>query len=44
MDAVFSSVHRPCSLEEALAEAGANVRQAARNIAATIRLASEIGL
>jgi glycerate kinase len=38
IDAVFSAVPRPCSLENALADAGANVRRTARNIAATIKL------
>ncbi|MBB2203534.1 glycerate kinase [Gluconacetobacter takamatsuzukensis] len=34
IDAVFSVVNRPCTLEEALAEAAANVRVTARNVAA----------
>ncbi len=38
IDAVFSVVREPCSLEDALANAAANVRMAARNIAATIKL------
>jgi len=36
--AVFGSVSRPCTVEEALAAAAVNVRSAARNIAATLRL------
>ncbi|WP_431223723.1 glycerate kinase [Serratia sp. L9] len=39
IDAVFSVLHRVCTLEEALANAGENVRMAARNIAAVIKLA-----
>jgi glycerate kinase len=39
IDAVFSVIYRVCSLEEALAEAGDNIRLAARNIAAVHRLA-----
>jgi len=38
IDAVFSAVPRPCTLDEALSNAAANVRLAARNIAATIKL------
>ncbi|BCS52579.1 glycerate kinase [Geobacter sp. SVR] len=38
IDALFSAVPRPCSLENALADAASNLRTAARNIAATIRL------
>ncbi len=38
IDAVFSVLNRPCSLDEALADAGANVQLAARNIAATLRI------
>ncbi|MBB2169249.1 glycerate kinase [Gluconacetobacter aggeris] len=34
IDAVFSVVNRPCTLEEALAEAAINVRVTARNVAA----------
>lgn len=34
IDAVFSVVNRPCTLEEALAEAAINVRATARNVAA----------
>ncbi|BBU30370.1 glycerate kinase 1 [Burkholderia sp. THE68] len=36
--AVFPSVQRACTLEEALLEAGANVKATARNIAATLQV------
>lgn len=42
LDAVFSVLHRICSLDEALVEAGANVRMAARNIAATIKVGQSL--
>jgi glycerate kinase len=42
IDAVFSVTPRPCSLEEALAGGADNLRRAARNIAATIRLSREM--
>lgn len=42
LDAVFSVLYRICSLDEALAEAGANVRMAARNIAATIKVGQSL--
>lgn len=38
IDAVFGIVQRPCSLEEALAEAAPNLRCAARNVASSLRL------
>ncbi len=38
IDAVFAAVRRICSLDEALTDAGRNVRAAARNAAAAIRL------
>ena len=38
IDAVFSVLYRPCSVDEALREAAANVEMAARNIAATLKL------
>ncbi|NHN88183.1 glycerate kinase family protein [Acetobacter conturbans] len=38
IEAVFGTVPRPCSLPEALAEAGPNLTGAARNVAAAIRL------
>ncbi|WP_343732806.1 glycerate kinase [Duganella sp.] len=42
--AVFGSVSRPCTVDEALAAAAVNVRNAARNIAATLRLGAGLGL
>ncbi|MFS2002734.1 glycerate kinase [Duganella sp. CT11-25] len=42
IDAVFGAVSRPCTVEEALADAALNVRTAARNIAAVLRLGSRI--
>ena len=36
IDAVFSVLHRPCTLDEALGEAAANVELAARNLAASL--------
>lgn len=42
LDAVFSVLHRICSLDEALTEAGTNVRMAARNIAATIKVGQSL--
>ncbi|MFO7983951.1 MAG: glycerate kinase [Desulfuromonadales bacterium] len=39
IDAVFSILSRPCSLEDALAEAGKNLRTTARNVAAVMKLA-----
>ncbi len=42
LDAVFRVLHRICSLDEALAEAGANVRMTARNIAATIKVGQSL--
>ncbi|MRW89684.1 glycerate kinase [Duganella sp. FT80W] len=44
IDAVFAAVTRPCTVEEALAAAAVNVRNAARNIAATLRLGAGLGL
>jgi glycerate kinase len=38
IDAVFGSVSRPCTVEEAMAGAAVNVRCAARNIAAILRV------
>lgn len=38
VDAVFSILYRVCSLDDALAQAGDNVRMAARNIAAAIKI------
>ncbi|HKL48320.1 MAG TPA: glycerate kinase, partial [Desulfuromonadales bacterium] len=39
IDAVFSILSRPCSLEDALVEAGKNLRTTARNVAAVMKLA-----
>ncbi|PPU76591.1 glycerate kinase [Xanthomonas cucurbitae] len=36
--AMFAVVHRPCTVEQALAEAAGNVRRAARNVAAALQL------
>lgn len=44
IDAVFGSVTRPCTVDEALAGAAVNVRNAARNIAATLRLGAALRL
>lgn len=38
IDAVFSVLSRPCTLDEALGEAAANVELTARNVAAVLRL------
>jgi glycerate kinase len=38
IDAVFSVLYRICSLSDALAEAAANIHQAARNIAAVYQI------
>ena len=43
IDAVFSTVHRPCSIEEALHEAASSVQSVARNIAEVLRLGMAIG-
>jgi len=43
IDAVFGAVSRPCSVEEALAEAAVNLRAAARNVAATLKMGFAIG-
>ena len=42
IDAVFSVIYRICTLEEALSEAGENVRMAARNIASAIKLGQKL--
>jgi glycerate kinase len=42
IDAIFSAVRRPCSVDEALREAAFNLRAAARNVAATLRLGARI--
>jgi glycerate kinase len=38
IEAIFSSVGRPCTVQEALAEARINLQTAARNVAAALRL------
>ncbi|TQK11225.1 glycerate kinase [Herbaspirillum sp. SJZ107] len=43
IDAVFAAVSRPCTVAEALAAGEANLRTAARNIAAALRLGASIG-
>jgi glycerate kinase len=43
IDAVFSAVRCPCTVEEALREAAFNVRSAARNIAAALKLGIGLG-
>lgn len=42
LDAVFSVIYRICKLEDALSDAAANVRMAARNIAAAIAIGNSI--
>jgi glycerate kinase len=42
--AVFGAVSRPCTVEQALAEAALNVRVSARNIAAVLHLGSNLRL
>jgi glycerate kinase len=42
IDAVFAAVARPCSVEQALAEAAQNVRSAARNVAAVLSLGARL--
>jgi glycerate kinase len=44
IDAVFGAVSRPCTVEEALADAARNVRVAARNIAAVLCLGGKLGM
>jgi glycerate 2-kinase len=41
--AVFSSVRRACSVEEALRDARFNIRSLARNIAATLQIGQKLG-
>jgi glycerate 2-kinase len=43
IDAVFSAVRNVCTVDEALREAAFNVRSAARNIAATLRIGMRLG-
>lgn len=42
IDAVFSVLYRICSLDDALAHAGENVRMAARNIAAVMKMGQSL--
>jgi glycerate kinase len=42
ISAVFSTVPRPASIKEVLDEAAVNLRNAARNVAATLKLGAEI--
>jgi glycerate kinase len=42
IDAVFAAVCRPCTVEEALAQAHDNLRSAARNMAQALRLGTEL--
>ncbi|GJI93801.1 glycerate kinase [Duganella caerulea] len=42
IQAVFGAVSRPCTVEQALAEAAQNVRSAARNIAAVLSLGAKL--
>jgi glycerate kinase len=42
IEAVFSVLYRPCTVEEALREAAANVEMAARNIAAALKIGDEL--
>lgn len=42
IDAVFSVIYTICTLEEALAQAGDNVRMAARNIAAALKIGAAL--
>lgn len=43
IDAVFAAVCRPCTVAEALAAAEANLRSAARNVAAALKLGARLG-
>lgn len=42
IDAVFAAVTRPCTVKEALDSAAVNLRSAARNIAATLKLGAAL--
>jgi len=42
IEAVFAAVRRPCSLEEALAAGEENLRHAARNVAAALKLGATL--
>jgi len=43
IEAVFAAVNRPCTVAEALAAGEANLRSAARNVAAALRLGMSLG-
>ncbi len=43
IDAVFSVLSRPCTLDEALGEAAANLELTARNLAASLRVGAGLG-
>ncbi|WP_369935500.1 glycerate kinase [Xanthomonas tesorieronis] len=43
IDAMFGAVQRACPLQQALAEAAANLRLAARNVAEAIRIGRDLG-
>jgi glycerate kinase len=43
IDAVFAAVSHPCTVAEALADAAQNLRAAARNVAAALRLGASLG-
>ncbi|KLD79256.1 glycerate kinase [Xanthomonas hyacinthi] len=43
IDAMFGAVQRACTLQQALAEAAANLRMAARNVAETLRIGRGLG-
>lgn len=42
LDAIFSVIYRICTLDEALQEAGDNVRMTARNVAATLAVGQSV--
>jgi glycerate kinase len=42
IDAIFSAVRRPCTVREAMDAAAFNLRSAARNIAATLKLGARV--
>ena len=44
IDAVFSVLNHPCTLDEALRDAAANVELTARNVAATLRIGAPLPL
>jgi len=44
IDAVFAAVCRPCTVEEALAQARENLTAAARNVAQALRLGAKLAV